>query len=214
MIATPAYDGTVDVRYADALVQTIRMATQQGVQVLPVFLPGDALVQRARNSLCEMALEAFEGKGVDDVVFIDADMYWMPAGFFRLLSHDLDIVGGLCRQAADPQVLAFRPKKGCSPDKDGILEVAGTGAAFLRIRRTALQRLWKRAQPYRDSSVEVRSVFEVTIEGRELCSEDVAMCHKWAAMRGQVYVDLQVQVGHVGRKCYEIEGPRKEEAKA
>ena len=209
MIATPAYEGTVDVRYTDALLGTIRQAPQ-GVQVVPVFLPGDALVQRARNSLCKIALDALEGRGVDDVVFIDADVYWAPAGFWRLLGHDLDVVGGVVRQARDPQVLAFRPKVKCAPTEDGLLEVAAVGAAFLRVTRQALRMLWRSSREYADGPARVRSIFEVTVERGELCSEDVAVCHKWTQRGGKVWVDLKVACGHVGRKAFELEAPQAE----
>lgn len=207
MIATPAYDGTVHVRYADALVQTLR-ACPPDVRIAPVFIPGDALIQRARNEMVQMALGAEGGKGVDDLVFIDADIAWRPADFYRLLSHPVDIVGGCYRRTEDAQTLVFYPRKGAKPDDTGLLPVEGIGCGFLRMTRAALTRLWAKSKPYRNGRVQTRSVFEVTIERGELVSEDVSMCHKWTAMRQVVYADTRIALEHVGEKVYRIEAPK------
>lgn len=204
MIATPSYDGKVDVRYADALIGTFRSAPPD-ISIFPVFIPGDALVQRARNSLCKMALDA----EVDDVVFIDGDMAWQPDGFFRLLSHAEDVVGGLYRQKTDQQTLVFRPKEGKKIDDRGLLEVAAVGAGFLRISSSALKKLWKASHEYNDGPVKIRSVFEIAIEHGELLSEDVSLCHKWTALKGKVYLDPGVLCEHVGTKVYSIEPGKK-----
>jgi hypothetical protein len=199
MIATPAYSGTVHVLYVDSLLNTMRSAPQ-GCMVTPVWIPGDALLQRARNSLCAMAIEA----EVDDLVFIDSDMAWNPQGFWRLLSHDVDMVGGLIRQKREPVVFTFRPKPGEEPDTRGLLEVNSTGCGFLRITKKALHKLWNASKPYKDGPHNSRALFEVVYEKGEIISEDIAMCHKWKSMRGQVYIDTQVACGHIGEILYRV----------
>ena len=203
MIATPTYGWSVDVRYVDALMQTARLAGEAGVVIAPVFIPGDALVQRARNSLVKIAVES----GVDDIVFIDADIAWQPEDFFRLLGHDVDVVGGLYRQKADDVVLVFRPNGKVEPDARGLLEVAAVGCGLLRVRGSALRQMWEASAPYRDGPVESRNLFEVVLEDGELVSEDVAFCHKWRAVGGQVHVDVRVVCSHFGQKNYGLALP-------
>jgi hypothetical protein len=193
----------VDCRYLDALIQTIKLAPV-GVQVFPVFIPGDALVQRARNSLCKMAIDAFEGEGVDDLVFIDADISWNSADFYKLLSHDVDIVGGIYRQKRDPEVLVLRPAKKPIFSKDGLIEVESTGCGFLRISGVALRKLWGSSQKYFDGDVELRSIFEVVVKGGEMISEDIAMCHKWAKLRGSIFCDTSILCDHSGSKVWSV----------
>ena len=74
LIATPAYDGRLDVWYTNALVNTIRVAQANNIYVHPVFMSYDALIQRARNDLFALAVEG----EYDDMIFIDSDMEWHP----------------------------------------------------------------------------------------------------------------------------------------
>lgn len=201
MIGTPTYDGKVDCRYLDALLGTVRLAAGAGVVVAPVYIPGCALIQRARNSLVKIAVES----SASDLVFIDADISWKPEDFMRLISHDLEVVGGVYRQKSEDVVLVYRPKAGATADENGVLEVVATGCGFLRIRIDVLKRLWAKAKPYKDGPVECRNLFEIQLDRGELISEDIVVCRKWRAMRGAVYLDTRIAVDHVGTKVYEVE---------
>jgi hypothetical protein len=207
MIGTPAIDGKVDCRYVDSLMGTLRIAGPE-FAIYPVFMPGDALVQRARNAIVKLALEAFDGKGVDDLVMIDADMAWNPGDFMKLLSHDVDIVGGLCCQKSDEQVVTVRLHANSKADERNLLEVDGIGCGFTRYSRLALQRLWKASPTYTQGGKEVvgRSVFSVDIIRGELFGEDISVCNKWRHMRGRIFADISIHVAHIGTKVYVIQG--------
>jgi hypothetical protein len=68
LIATPAHDGRLDVWYTTSLVNSVRIAQENGIFLHPVFMSYDALVQRARNDLFKLALD------YDAVIWIDADL--------------------------------------------------------------------------------------------------------------------------------------------
>jgi len=195
MIGTPAYNGTVDVRYANALTQTIKM-TPLDMYIFPAFLPYEALLQRARNNLCKTALE----KKVDELVFIDADIFWKPEDFFRLLSHQLDIIGGVCLQKKDTGSVCYLAKG--TPDENGIQEVEWTGCGFLKISSNALRKLWDISKKYTDKSSTTSSIFEISYENDELNSEDTTMCHKWKSLQGKIFIDTKIICGHTGTKIY------------
>lgn len=203
MIGTPTYDRRLDAAYVDSLINTMRI-TPQGFNVSPVFVPGDALVQRARNYLVSMALDAFDGRGVDDLVFIDSDTFWRPEDFWKLLSHDLDIVGGAVRQKSDEQVITVRLKQGVSKDipENGLVEVAGIGCGFTRYSAKALRMLWKAAREYKNGDKSAREVFHVAIERGELVGEDIEACYEWARHKGKIWLDTTILCGHVGVKEY------------
>ena len=200
MIATPTMDGRVDVLYADSLVQSMRAGAAAGIDVSAVYLPGDALLVRARNELAAIAVKAC----VDDVVFIDSDIAWTPQGFMRVLMHDEPFVGALYRQKSDNQVLVYKPMEGARVRDDGLLETRGVGFGFVRLRRDALLALWKRAAIY-DDGKEGRMLFEVYVDRGQLIGEDIAVCRKWLKMRGKVYVDTVFTVAHTGPKLYTIQ---------
>lgn len=202
MIGTPTLDYKVDVRWVDSLMNTLRALNGQ-VVIVPVFMPGEALLQKARNELVQLAVEG----EVDDLVFIDSDMVWQPLDFAKLLSHEVDMIGGLCPQKTETRTICVRMKKDAKMDeKTGLLEVDSVGTGFLRISRKALLALWNSAREYSVGTQKCRMVFEVMVERGELVSEDLAMCNKWKRMRGKVYVDANVQIAHIGTKVYTLLG--------
>ena len=70
LIGTPCYDGSVDVWYTHSLVNTIKLSDQMNVEILPIWLSYDALIQRARNDIIALVREM----DCDDIIFIDADI--------------------------------------------------------------------------------------------------------------------------------------------
>ena len=89
LIGTPAYDGRVDVWFANSLVNTVRMSYEKETIVVPVYMAYDSLVQRARNDLVRLAIE----EDFDDLIFIDSDVEWDPAWVFKLLEYPEDEIG-------------------------------------------------------------------------------------------------------------------------
>ena len=101
LIGTPSYSGTVDVWYVNALIHTRDMATAAGIELIPVFMSYDSLVQRARNDLLALALS----EGFSDLFFIDSDMRWEPEWAMRIINHDVDVVGAAYRKKTDASEL-------------------------------------------------------------------------------------------------------------
>lgn len=206
IIGTPSYDGRVEVLYVNSLIETLNMRPQN-MQIFPIFIPNDALVQRARNDLFKFAVTAFNGDGVDDLVFIDADIFWNAKDFYRLLDHEVDMVGGLYRQKNDKnQILVYKEKKDTKADENGLLEVNGIGCGFLRISRKAIKKLWNSSQAYNNGDSSSKAVFEVLIDDKEeLISEDIVMCRKWLKLEGKIFADTKITCGHIGPKPFIIE---------
>ena len=88
MLAAPSHDGKISVWHAAALAETCKIGLANNINVMPLYMSFDSLVQRARNDLVKVAVET----EVDDIVFVDCDQDWNPADFFKLLNHDVDIV--------------------------------------------------------------------------------------------------------------------------
>ena len=90
MIGTPSYDGKVEVSYTSSLFYTTKAAEKRNIELFPLWVSFDALIQRARNDTLQLAYES----GVDDLVWIDQDIEWTPSQFMKLLDHPVDVVGG------------------------------------------------------------------------------------------------------------------------
>ena len=205
LIATPSYDGKLDVYYIDSLLNTLSLAEKNNVEVYPLFICYDSLIQRARNDLFKLAYS----NDIDNLFFIDGDVGWNPQDFYKLVKSDKDIIGGSYRKKTDNEELYVvkaldkdNSKLNLSVDKDGILEVAGLGCGFMKISRKAMNALWEISKPYTSEKGDTRMVFEVVCEDGDLISEDIYMCKKWRNLGNSIYLDTNITCSHTGAKTF------------
>jgi len=199
MIAAPSYDGTITVWHASSLSETCKMGLTKNINVFCIYMSYDALVQRARNDIVQLALEY----DVDDLVFIDTDVDWNPEDFFKLLEHDYDIVGGVYPKKGDTETYPLHLKGDYVVGENGLVEVDGLPTGFLRIKKEALQKIWDVSKQYTEQHKEkpIRMMFDITINSNgELVSEDISFCEKWKGLGGKLYLDPSINLAHVGTK--------------
>lgn len=197
MIGTPCYDGRIDVWYTNSLVNTVKQAEARGVEITPMWVSFDALVQRARNDTVQIALES----GVDDLVWIDSDIEWQPEWFYKLLDYPQDIVGGTYRKKGDREEYVIRQTKQRPIDPStGLVEVDGLGTGFVKMSRASLQWLWDNSPPYIDpkDGKERRMIFDVVIENGDMVSEDIHMFNTLTRGGFKVWMDTAMTCNHIG----------------
>ena len=145
LIATPSYDGKLDVWYTNSLLQTALLGVANEVSFKPIFLSYDALVQRARNDLMKIAVEG----EFDGVLWIDSDIEWHPAWAVALANSEKDVVGlpvikrGLGESynvKANPEDLVL--------NEEGLISVLSVGTGFLYMSKAAITYLWDNAPEY------------------------------------------------------------------
>jgi hypothetical protein len=202
MIGTPCYDGKIEVWHANSLVQTIKMSADLGVEIYPIWLSYDALIQRARNDVVALMMEM----GCDDLIWIDADIDWTPTDFFKLLSYPVDVVGGTYRKKGDQEEYVAKildPTRPVDPHT-GLIEVEGLGTGFLRMSRKAVQHLWDTSPKYseRGRDIDRRWIFDVQIKNADLVSEDIHVCDRLREGGFPVWLDTQITCGHTGIKHF------------
>ena len=198
LIGTPAYDGKVDVWYANSLVNTIRMSYEKDVVIVPVYMAYDSLVQRARNDLVKLAIE----EDFDDLIFIDADQEWDPAWIFKLLDSNKDVIAGTVVKKSDQPAFNVKAlKDGVKLDGE-LAEVDCVGTGFMRISKNALKQVWDASEEYTNEGKTCRMVFDIKVIDGELVSEDNVFCRKWHDLGGKVYIDPSMTCNHVGIKKY------------
>ncbi len=200
LVGTPCYDGRIDVCYANALRQTEALCRSRGIEIVPIYLAYDALVQRARNDLVRLALEA----GFGDMLFIDSDMEWEPQWALKLLEHPVDCVGAAYRKKTDAQELyTVRAHMPIPVDlKTGLWVVEGVGTGFVRLSRKALQALWDASEEYENEGRKCRWIFDVCVVDHQLVSEDNIMCEKLRQLGINVHIDPSFTPTHIGMKKY------------
>lgn len=206
MLASPCHNGLVDAYHASSLSETCKIGIMNNINVVAIYLAFDSLVQRARNDIFKMAVEA----NVDDLVFIDTDQDWNPQDFFKLLSHDLPIVGVPVRKKSDQEqynVKIADSLESFSIDENNLAEVASIGTGMLRIRSDALKQIWDSAEDVEYSETgkpgASRMIFDVKVVDGQLYSEDNVFCQRWKNLGGKIFIDCSINVGHGGYKKWE-----------
>lgn len=212
-LATPCYGGLAHALYMRSLVALGPACAARGLGLHLELGGGDALIGRARAGL----LAKFLASPASHLLFVDADIGFAPEAVFRLLDAKRDIVGGVYpakSQPADgPAVYEYEALASASqPSPDGFILVASVGAGFLLITRTAAQRLAD-AHPelradlgdvHNPAAAQAPMLFDSFIEhssGRYL-TDYQAFCHRWRAVGGDVWADLENPLSHLGAICH------------
>ncbi len=161
-----------------------------------------ANVSASRNNLTARFLDETDA---DWLWWIDADMGWDPDALDRLLEvadpETHPIVGGLCFGASgdalfptiyqwaeiDGQLTTVRIR---DYERDGVVQCAATGAAFVLIHRSVLEQMRERefskAFPW----------FQETELGGQPVGEDLTFCIRAGLLKHKVHVHTGVKVGH------------------
>ena len=204
MIGSPSYDGKLDVWYVNSLMNTIKLAEKHDIEIVPIWVSFDALIQRCRNDTLALALM----QDCDDLVWIDTDIEWEPEWFYKLLSYPVDIVGGTYPKKGDTveqYVLNLGDNTG-EIDALGLMKVGGIGTGFFRFSRAACQWLWDNSPAYIEvdkGGLEKRWAFDVAIRNNDLISEDIWVCKRLINEGGfSIYLDPMMTCNHVGGKKY------------
>lgn len=201
LIGTPCYDGRLDVWYTNSLVNTIKMSYEKDVEITPMWVSFDALLQRARNDTIHIALDG----DFDDMIWIDSDIEWEPQWFFDLLNYKEDVVGGTYPKKGDKEEYVIRQVIRRPMDlSTGLIEVDGLGTGFVKLSKKAMQYLWDTSIPYLDpkDNKERRMIFDVAIKNGSLHSEDIVMFTKLQDAGFKIWLDPKMTCNHTGPKKF------------
>ena len=204
MIGSPSYDGKLDAWYVNSLIQTIKLADQHNVEIIPIWVSFDALIQRCRNDTLALALH----QDCDDLIWIDTDIEWQPEWIYKLLDYPVDVVGGTYPKKGDTieQYVLHLGNNDGEIDANGLMQVGGLGTGFLRFSRNACQWLWDNSTPYIEAdkgNIEKRWAFDIAIRHNELISEDIWVCTRLTEEGNfNIYLDPTMTCNHVGGKKY------------
>ena len=204
-IGTPCYGGVVTSGYASALAASSSVFQDAGIKLLPILLPGLSLVTSARNCVLHEALKL----GADSLVWIDADIEWEPKDLLRLCRLEFDVVGATYRQKRfDRTQFTFRMIRGKNePDENGLLEVGGLGAGFLRTSRKAILAITENEVSYKVGAHQIKNVFETAVVGGALFSEDYMFCDKLKKAGFPIMLDTTINLIHQGTIGYQASFP-------
>ena len=195
LIATPSYDGKVDVWYANSLTNTILYGLQNDISFHPLYMAYDSLVQRARNDLAAAAIEG----GYDGILWIDSDMEWHPQWAVDAVLSGKDVLGlPVIKKSAYEEQYNIKAKPEQLVVEDGLMKVDSVGTGFLYLSKDAITYLWDSSKAYVHGGVERRWIFEVKLQGGDIISEDTLMCQKLRKGKFSIFIDPSKTCNHIG----------------
>lgn len=200
LIATPSYDGKIDVWYTNSLVETCIIGLQNEIFFKPIFMSYDALIQRSRNDLIGIAVE----NEFDGILWIDADMEWNPQWAIDLVKSKYDVFGlPVIKKSITEESYNIKCKiEDLNPDENGILKVESVGTGFLYMSKKAYMHLWNSSPEYTHNGNNRRWVFDVGIKDGDIISEDVTVCSRLLEGGFDIMVDTNKTCNHVGNLKY------------
>lgn len=214
-IAIPCHSGKPSHMTMIACQEAEKESAARGWKTTTYIRSGDSILVRARDVLFSMFLKS----QCTDMLFVDGDIGWDPCAFSRILSHPVDVVGGVYPGRGDPPQPVvrplFRPDGTVSMEvhyPSGLAEVEGVGTGFLRITRRAAECIAKSYEDcwYTDHTApdltKIYHVFDFKYNGktRQLFSEDYVFCQRWRDLGGKVFVDVTLPLHHEGMKTYSM----------
>jgi hypothetical protein len=228
MIATPMYGGMCTGHYVAGLLGTINKMKSVGVPVYWAQMMNESLITRARNELARLFLE----KGMDYLMFIDADISFNGTAVAQLMAADRDITCGIYpKKEVDWKQVSKAAKMGKEnlqdyggafvfnmtgqmqeSDSDGVIEVRHGGTGFMLIKRKVFEDLMPHVPTYRVSTHKengeyikplTHEFFATSIDQTgALLSEDYHFCDLWRKHGGKIYANPFIKLEHVGTYVY------------
>ena len=199
---TPCYGGQItEVCFSSYLQWTI-LALQNNLNFTVDTLSNESNVNRARNSCAAKFLAG----DATHLMFVDADIQFVPADIVKLISHNKDIVGGIYPQKTLPPKMVVNTLDNAQRDGD-LVQVGTLGTGFMMIKREVFTKMIDAgAQAYLDDiglspeeNAKQYDFFNCTIDSRgRYLTEDWSFCRKWRAMGGDIWADTSVALTHVG----------------
>ena len=208
---TPCYGGMIsEATFRSYMEFGCVHAIPNGVQFNLDTLTNESNVNKARNSCAAK----FLSQKCTHMMFIDADIQFLPESIAKLASHDVDLVGGIYPQKkfelqADNtyNTTAVVNAIDNGETRGDLVEVGTMGTGFMLIKRTVFEKMIEAgAKSYTDSVSGLPSwdFFTCSIDsnGRYL-TEDWHFCREWRRLGGKVWADKTIPLAHWGTHKFE-----------
>lgn len=206
VIAIPAYAGTIHLGTMRSVVHDLMQLMRRGDNVSVEDECGNTDITDARAKIVSKFLA---GPGTD-LVFVDHDVCWEASALVKLVDYPVEFVSGIYPQRSDPikynlRYIEDRPEI-MGDAKTGLIEVGGVSAGFMRCSRKMLEKMTK-AYPglaYTRDNMQFWGLFDPyrLDDGKRKLSEDYSFCQRWRDIGGQVWVDPNIKMGHIGYKTF------------
>jgi hypothetical protein len=206
-IATPAFDGKVNVQYACSLCDTRLYLAANAIETIVRVTTSGSLLVRERNDL----LKAFLETDATHIMMIDSDIGWNPLDIKRLIDHNEDFVAALYPARGPENYFLFRgvyegPEKRMKPSEKCLLEMEYIPAGFMLVKREVIQNMIdffpELYYEPKDPSLKHTSgyhLFAVELWEGEFWGEDYVFCRRARQAGFRIWIDPVVKLDHAGK---------------
>jgi|TARA_R100000030_G_scaffold100815_1_gene94834 GT2 family glycosyltransferase len=213
--ATPCYGGMLTDQFFLSMFRASQTLMRHGINFRVTTLRNESLVTRARNILTAMFLES----DCSHLLFIDSDIEFDSDSILRALAYDKPIMAAAYPKKALPIQYAINFKFQDIDTKqvrveNGAVEVLDASTGFFLIKREVLEKMIQ-AYPelhYRnDSNIDEKynkycyALFDTWLDpdDNRYLSEDYTFCRRWQKIGGEIWLDPNTKLNHVGSYTFE-----------
>lgn len=197
MVATPCTGGKVYAEYTSCLIDSIKLCALNNIEICPVFLGNESIIQIARNDLINIAYQADV-----DMIWIDYDMTWNPQWIVDLILAKEDVLAGTARKKTDLEEAYAVKIKDFTLYDNGFMKCEGVGTAFMKLTSRAIKSVCEASEVFTHHGKECRAVFDCKIIDGDFHSEDIVLCEKLKSLGFDIWLDPRMTCGHIGYKQY------------
>jgi hypothetical protein len=206
MIAIPAYTGVVHLSTMRSLMADTIELVKRGDTFTLVDDIGNALIADSRGVIATKFWES----DADCLVFVDSDVTWQAGALLKLVDAPVDLCAGVYPNRKDPISYPLhyldKPELWADPET-GLLEVKSVATGFLKLSRACIGKMIE-AYPDKHYYTAERDkqfypLFDHVFEDGYKWGEDYSFCIRWRKIGGQVWIDPEITMGHVGYKVFQ-----------
>lgn len=204
VIAMPVFND-IPPQTVRSLLETQAACNARGI-VLDIELRQGSTVFHARS----IAAHRFLNNDKNRLFMIDSDMVWSAEAFFRMLalSTKMDCVSASYTSRSDPPkfYIGLSNTQAIEPNEFGCIPIDGVGLGFTVVTRKIIEELAAKA-PRLTFSTElpgesVAKIFRFDEPDGEARGEDMAFFGDVKALGYQPWLDLDIELGHIGAREY------------
>jgi hypothetical protein len=208
LFAIPAYRGIKHHPFLDSMEATLKLCAERGHEGHMTILEGSCYLQTARNEL----VRAFMESECDTLFFLDDDISWPSEAALKLIEMPDEIVAGVypfrTEEENYPVVIHTDAKHRPIVRPDGCIAAASVATGFLRIKRSAIERLqsfhpqqkYANYTPKGKLKEELYDLFPQGLYNGRWVGEDFAFCRLWAQALGEIWIVPDIDFEHAGSK--------------
>ncbi|PWU06763.1 MAG: hypothetical protein C5B43_01235 [Verrucomicrobia bacterium] len=212
-IATPAFDGKVNVQYACSLCDTRLCMAANNIHTLVRINTSGSLLVRERNDL----IKAFIETDATHMLCIDSDIGWNPTDVKKLIDYDEDFVAALYPARGPDKCFIFRgvyedENKKMTISEKGLLQMEYIPAGFMLLKRCVLEKMIADFPELyyipKDESLKHTAghyLFATEIWDGEFWGEDYVFCRRARQSGFKIWIDPTIELDHAGTRGAFIE---------